>query len=59
MGVKIIVRIHHIRGHTFDVELYRDADCIGLKLAIWDCAKIAVETQRLVYAGKKSWMEQI
>jgi len=53
MGVKILVHIHHIRGQTFDVEVDRDAECIGLKLVIWEIAKIAVETQRLVYGGKE------
>jgi len=53
MGVKIIVHIRHIRGHSFDIEVDRDADCVGLKVAIWDAQKIAVETQRLVYAGKE------
>jgi len=53
MGVKIIIHIRHIRGHTFNVEVDRDADCIGLKIAIWDSQKIAVDVQRLVYAGKE------
>jgi len=53
MGVKIIVHIRHIRGHTFDVEVDRDADCIGLKVVIWDLQKIAIDAQRLVYAGKE------
>jgi len=53
MGVKIIIHIHHIRGHTFDVEIDREADCIGLKIAIWDAQKIPVETQRLVFGGKE------
>jgi len=53
MGVKIIIHIRHIRGHTFDVEIDRDADCIGLKVAIWDLQKVPVEHQRLVYAGKE------
>jgi len=53
MGVKIIVHIRHIRGHTFDVEVDRDADCIGLKVVIWESQKIGIDTQRLVYAGKE------
>jgi len=53
MGVKILVYIRHIRGHTFEVEVDREADCIGLKLAVWEAAHIAVEAQRLVYAGKE------
>jgi len=53
MGVKILVHIRHIRGHIFDVEIDRDADCIGLKVAVWDSQKIPVESQRLVYAGKE------
>lgn len=53
MGVKILIHIRHIRGHTFDVEVDRDADCIGLKVAVWDSQKIPVDTQRLVYGGKE------
>jgi len=53
MGVKILIHVRHIRGHTFDVEVDRDADCLGLKVAIWDSQKITVEGQRLVYAGKE------
>jgi len=53
MGVKILIHIRHIRGHTFDVEVDRDADCIGLKVVIWDSQKIPVDTQRLVYGGRE------
>jgi hypothetical protein len=53
MGVKILIHIRHIRGHSFDVEVDRDADCIGLKVAVWDLQKIAVDSQRLVYDGKE------
>jgi len=59
MGVKIIVHIRHIRGHSFDVEVDRDADCIGLKVVIWDLQKVPVESQRLVYAGKEVSDESI
>jgi len=51
--VKIIIHIRHIRGHTFDVEVDRDADCIGVKVAICTSQQIPVERQRLVYSGKE------
>jgi len=53
MGVKIIIHIRHIRGHTFDVEVDRDADCIGVKVAVCTSQQIPVERQRLVYSGKE------
>lgn len=51
--MKIIIHIRHIRGHTFDVEVDRDADCIGVKVAICTTQQIPVERQRLVYSGKE------
>ena len=53
MGVRIELKIRHINGTIYTIETSRDADIIGIKVAIFEKYKIAIEHQRLVFNGKE------
>lgn len=53
MVVLFNLSIKTIRGEEFTIQTDRDADTLGLKVQIWELRNVAVENQRLVFAGRE------